>query len=163
MFSSFSTGLSGGSSFQSNSFGSNLFGTPSSSTFGSFTSSEPVTDPFMKKEPEPEPEKVVKTPSRETQLFDESSIKKFANTLFEQLIKPELSTALDSASDYYKERIDDLEDRLSTFRRFMYAKGLEKSYEQWLTARIQSAKDDDDEPLSISLQHGMKDVEIMRD
>ena len=46
----------------------------------------------------------------------------------------------------------------------MYAKGLEYSYEDWLTTRIRRAKEEDkDEPLTISLRHGMKDVLIMRD
>ena len=123
-------------------------------------------EPIIGKEHEPEskPEKEVKTQLHKTQLFDDSSIKEFSNTLFEQVIKPELSTAMNSIIEHYKERIDELEDRLSTFRRFMYAKGLEHSYEQWLTKRIQIAKEEDnDEPLFISLQHGMKDVEIMRD
>lgn len=174
MFSNFSTDPSGNFSFQSNSFSSDPFGTSSNSPFGttsgsgftnsfdttSFSFGEPATEPFIRKEPEPE--KVV--PSQETQLFDKSSMKKFAHTLFEQIIKPELSTALDSENDYYKERVVELEDRLSAMRRFMYAKGLERSYEQWLTARIRRAKEEDnDEPLSISLQHGMRDVEIMRD
>lgn len=115
-------------------------------------------------ESETEPEKVVKASLRETQIVDDSSIKEVANTLFEEVIKPQLSTAMNSMDEDYKERIDELEDRLSAMRRFMYAKRLEHSYEEWLRARIRSAKEEDnDEPLSISLQHGMKDVEIMRD
>ena len=164
-----------------NPFGSNPFGTPSNSPFGStsgreftnsfgttaFTSEVPSTEPNIGKEPEPE--KVVNAPSQKTQLFDKSSIKGLANTIFEQVIKPELTRVMET-EDYkgqiedYREEIEDLKCRLSAFRRFMYAKGLEHSYEQWLTARIRSAKEEDnDEPLSISLQHGMKDVEFMRD
>lgn len=113
-------------------------------------------------EPETEPKKVVKTPIHKMQIVDDSTIKEVANTLFEEVIKPQLTTAMSSTVEEYKERIDELEDRLSAFRRFMYAKELERSYEQWLTARIRSAKEEDnDEPLSISLQKGMKDIEIM--
>lgn len=150
----------------SSEFGS--FGKTSSSSMATFPSGIPVTDPFIGNEPETEsesePEEVVKNPLHETQLFDNSSIKEFGTTLFEEVIKPQLSTVMNSTDEVYKERIDELEDRLSAFRRFMYAKGLEHSYEQWLTKRIRSAKEEDnDEPLSISLQKGMKDVEIMRD
>ena len=88
-------------------------------------SSEPING--KEHEPESKPEKEVKTQLHKTQLFDDSSIKEFSNTLFEQVIKPELSTAMNSIIEHYKERIDELEDRLSTFRRFMYAKGLNLS------------------------------------
>ena len=150
----------------SSNFGS--FGKTSGSSMTTFTSGIPATEPIIGKEPETdsesESEELVKTPLHETQTFDNSSIKEFGTTLFEEVIKPQLSTVMNSTDEDYKERINELEDRLSTFRRFMYAKGLEHSYEKWLTARIRSAKEEDnDEPLSISLQKGMKDVEIMRD
>lgn len=166
-----------------NPFGSNPFGTSSNSTFGStsgsdftnsfgtttFTSEVPATEPSIGKEPETEPEKVIKTPTHETEIFSDSSMKRLADVIFEQVVKPHLTRAM-KTEDYkeqiedYREEIEDLKCRLSAFRRFIYAKGLEHSYEQWLTARIRSAKEEDnDEPLSISLQHGMKDVEIMRD
>ena len=183
MFSKFSPSLSESFSFQRNSFGSNPFRTPSNSTFGStsgseftnsfsttaFTSEVPATEPNIGKEPETEPEKVVKTPTHETEIFGDSSMKGLADVIFKEVIEPQLTRVMET-EDYkeqiegYREEIEDLKCRLSAFRRFMYAKGLEHSYEQWLTKRIRSAKEEDnDEPLSISLQHGMKDVEIMRD
>ena len=59
-------------------------------------SSEPING--KEHEPESKPEKEVKTQLHKTQLFDDSSIKEFSNTLFEQVIKPELSTAMNSIS-----------------------------------------------------------------